>query len=72
VGAGGLNVLQRFGGSLNFDPHTHLAAIDGVYSFDGTTGAPAFHFIDPPIKQEWVFPSGVVVPTHGQYARAKP
>ena len=49
---GGLNVLQRFGGSLNFNPHTHLAAIDGVYSFDGASGAPTFHFIAPPTKQE--------------------
>jgi len=34
-----------------FNPHTHLAAIDGVYSFDAT-GAPTFHFIAPPSKQE--------------------
>ena len=38
--AGGINVLQRFGGALNFDFHSHLAAIDSVYSFDARTGAP--------------------------------
>ena len=49
---GGIHVLQRFGGALNFNPHSHLAAIDGVYSFDARTGAPTFHFIAPPTKQE--------------------
>jgi hypothetical protein len=29
-----------------------MAAIDGVYSFDARTGAPTFHFIAPPTKQE--------------------
>jgi hypothetical protein len=31
---------------------------DGVYSFDGATGAPTFHFIDPPTKQELTFWDG--------------
>ena len=44
--------LRPIRAELNFNPHTHLAAIDGVYSFDAATGAPTFHFIDPPTKQE--------------------
>ena len=37
--------------SVLANPHSHLAAIDGVYSFDARTG-PTFHFIAPPTKQE--------------------
>ncbi len=49
---GMLTIMQRFGGSLNFNPHVHGVGIDGVYSLDQHTGLPRFHFQAAPTPAE--------------------
>ena len=44
--------MQRFGGSLNFNPHVHMIGIDGVYSLDEHTALPRFHFQPAPTPAE--------------------
>jgi hypothetical protein len=39
---GAVTLIQRFGGSINLNPHLHVAALDGVFSFeDGLRFHPA-------------------------------
>jgi len=45
---GAVSFVQRSGGSLNSNPHLHSIAIDGIYTRDEHTGAPRFHFVQPP------------------------
>jgi len=52
VEAGALSFVQRSGGSLNSNPHLHSIAIDGVYTRDEHSGAPRFHFVEPPSAAE--------------------
>ena len=33
--AGAVTFVQRFGGSINLNPHLHVVALDGVFTFDG-------------------------------------
>jgi hypothetical protein len=40
--AGGVVVIQRFGGALNLNVHFHALVLDGVFAADAR-GAPAFH-----------------------------
>jgi hypothetical protein len=50
---GGINVLQRFGGSLNFNPHVHMIMMDGVFVFHDEQGDEAtFHPFRAPTKRE--------------------
>jgi len=49
---GMLTIIQRFGGSLNSNPHVHAPAIDGVYTLDEQTGLPRFHFQAAPTPAE--------------------
>jgi hypothetical protein len=49
---GMLTIMQRFGGSLNSNPHIHGVGIDGVYSLDEHTGLPRFHFQAAPTPSE--------------------
>jgi hypothetical protein len=49
---GMLTIMQRFGGSLNNNPHVHAPAIDGVYTLDEKTGLPRFHFQAAPTPAE--------------------
>ena len=49
---GMLTIMQRFGGSLNFNPHVHMIGIDGVYSLDEHTALPRFHFQPAPTPAE--------------------
>ena len=49
----GINVLQRFGGSLNFNPHVHMIMMDGVFVFHDEQGDEAtFHPFRAPTKRE--------------------
>jgi hypothetical protein len=50
--AGALSFVQRSGGSLNANCHLHSIAIDGIYTRDEHTGAPRFHFVEPPSAAE--------------------
>ena len=45
---GAVSFVQRSGGSLNSNTHLHIIVIDGVYSRDESSGAPRFHFVEPP------------------------
>jgi hypothetical protein len=49
---GALSFVQRCGGSLNSNTHLHIIAIDGVYIRDKTSGAPRFHFVEPPSAED--------------------
>ena len=49
---GALSFVQRCGGSLNSNTHLHIIAIDGVYTRDKTSGAPRFHFVEPPSAED--------------------
>jgi len=49
---GMLSIMQRFGGSLNSNPHLHMPAIDGVYTLDEHTGLVRFHFQPAPTPAE--------------------
>ncbi len=47
--AGAVTCVQRFGGSLNLNPHLHVIWLDGVFTFDeGTT---RFHPAEPPNRE---------------------
>jgi hypothetical protein len=46
---GAVTFVQRFGGSINLNPHLHVAAIDGVFTFDG---GPRFHAAAAPSPGE--------------------
>jgi hypothetical protein len=47
--AGAVTCVQRFGGSLNLNPHLHVIWLDGVFTFDeGTT---RFHPAEPPSRE---------------------
>lgn len=37
---------------MNSNPHLHSIAIDGIYTRDGDSGAPRFHFVQPPSAAE--------------------
>ena len=50
--AGALSFVQRSGGSLNANTHLHSIAIDGIYTRDERSGAPRFHFVEPPSAAE--------------------
>jgi hypothetical protein len=47
---GAICVLQRWGGSINVNPHLHIVAIDGTYTRASAASEPAFHFAAPPTK----------------------
>jgi hypothetical protein len=49
---GMLSIQQRFGGSMNFNPHIHMPAIDGVYTLDDCTDQARFHFQEAPTPEE--------------------
>jgi hypothetical protein len=40
---GAVVFLQRFGGSINLNPHFHALALDGVYAASSSHDAPVFH-----------------------------
>ena len=46
---GSITVLQRFGSSLNLNPHFHVLVLDGVYTLDN---APRFVPLDPPTTED--------------------
>ena len=48
---GAVNFLQRFGGSLNLNPHFHSLLLDGVYA-PGPDGKPRFHPLPSPSEEE--------------------
>ncbi len=43
---GAVTCVQRFGGSLNLNPHLHVIWLDGIFTFDD--GTAHFHSADPP------------------------
>jgi hypothetical protein len=47
-----LTFQQRFGGSLNANPHIHGVAIDGAYTLDPHTGEPRMHPARAPTHDE--------------------
>ncbi len=52
-GHGGAVVfLQRFGGSVNLNPHLHLLAVDGVYTAGPAGGCATFHPLPAPTTLE--------------------
>ena len=52
-GRGGAVVfLQRFGGSVNLNPHLHLLAVDGVYTAGSAGGSAIFQPLPPPTTFE--------------------
>lgn len=44
---GAVTIIQRFGGSLNLNPHLHMLVLDGCYDADGN-----FHEIEKPTNAE--------------------
>lgn len=48
---GAVNFLQRFGRSLNLNPHFHALLLDGVYT-PGPYGKPRFHSLPSPSDEE--------------------
>jgi len=47
---GAVTCVQRFGGSLNLNPHLHVIWLDGVFTFDD--GAPRFLPADSPSRSD--------------------
>ena len=47
---GAVTCVQRFGGSINLNPHLHVAFLDGVFKFDG--GDARFTSAAPPTQVE--------------------
>ena len=45
---GGVTFVQRFGSSLNLNPHLHVLMMDGVYVRHPDTGTPTFVAVAPP------------------------
>jgi hypothetical protein len=41
--AGAISRIQRFGSSLNLNPHLHTLVLDGVYCADSAFARPSFH-----------------------------
>ena len=48
---GAVTCVQRFGGSLNLNPHLHVIWLDGVFSFNEECAA-RFHPLDPPSRDD--------------------
>jgi hypothetical protein len=48
---GAVTFIQRFSDALNFDPHLHSLALDGIYVEDGS-GEPVFRRVPPPSDAE--------------------
>ena len=44
--------MQRFGSSLNVNPHLHILMLDGVYVGHPDTGAPIFVGVAPPTDEQ--------------------
>ncbi len=49
---GGITFVQRFGSSLNLNPHLHVLIMDGVYVTDPDTGQPTFVAVEPPTDEQ--------------------
>jgi Putative transposase/Transposase zinc-binding domain len=49
---GAVTLIQRFGSSINLNPHFHQMVIDGVYEIDEAGAPKAFHCVDAPSKKE--------------------
>ena len=45
-----VTVIQRFGGSINLNPHLHMLWVDGLYDVAGETAV--FHPLTPPTNDE--------------------
>ena len=45
-----VTVIQRFGGSINLNPHLHMLWVDGLYDVSGEK--PEFHELPPPTDEE--------------------
>lgn len=45
-----VTVIQRFGGSINLNPHLHMLWVDGLY--DATKDVAVFHSLPPPTDEE--------------------
>lgn len=45
-----VTVIQRFGGSINLNPHLHMLWVDGLYDVEGER--PIFHPLPPPTDEE--------------------
>ena len=42
---GAVTLIQRFGGSLNLNPHSHMLVLDGAYDIKEAGKTPRFHWI---------------------------
>jgi len=53
--SGAVNVIQRYGGALNLNVHSHAVFIDGVYTRDDPLATARFHELPPPSQEdvEW-------------------
>ena len=49
---GAVVFVQRFGGSLNLNPHFHALVVDGVYTRAASTGSVEFHRLPEPTTGE--------------------
>ena len=45
-----VTVIQRFGGSINLNPHLHMLWVDGLYDVSGEVAV--FHKLPPPTDEE--------------------
>lgn len=52
VHSGGIACPQRFGSTLNLNPHVHLIAIDGVYARASESAPLVFHALPSPSPAE--------------------
>ena len=43
---GAITLIQRFGGSINLNPHFHMLVLDGAYAVTEAGKIPQFHWID--------------------------
>jgi hypothetical protein len=50
--SGAVCVLQRFGSSLNLNPHFHALVLEGVYASPSPLVPPTFHELDSPTDEE--------------------
>jgi hypothetical protein len=50
--SGAVCVIQRFGSSLNLNPHFHALVLEGVYASPSPLVPPTFHELDSPTDEE--------------------